>query len=192
MLATGQISHNLHATIGALRHEVERDGQTWIVKLMHTAGPGIVRMLWRMLANEQDVLDAYQECVCHLASIDKPSSVRKMQPYAYRVAANIAIEVIRRRHRRANHWPSVVATTVAVERSHRSVDTGCDESVGRLREALCKLPDHLREVIVLRDLAELPYRKVAGLLGVGVATARVYRRHAIIRLSKMLADESEQ
>ena len=58
---------------------------------MDRDGPGIVRMLRRILGNEQDVMDAYQDCFCKLAQRptgDRPSHARA---YAYRTAGNIAM-----------------------------------------------------------------------------------------------------
>ena len=43
----------------------------------------------------------------------------------------------------------------------------------RLRSAVSRLPEYLREVVILRDLAELPYAGVGKILGISAATARV-------------------
>ena len=54
------------------------------------------------------------------------------------------------------------------------------------REAIVQLPRHLRELVLLRDLAQMPYHRVASILGITVGTARVYRRQAVLRLAELL------
>ena len=65
------------------------------------------------------------------------------------------------------------------------------ERFAALRETIAALPAHLRNVIVLRDLNRLSYEDVGKTLGIDPATARVYRRHAVVRLSEMLSKGSE-
>ena len=57
----------------------------------------------------------------------------------------------------------------------------------KLRNAIAELPDYLRNVIALHDLAELPYTKIAAILQITTASARVYRSKAITLLSAKLA-----
>jgi RNA polymerase sigma-70 factor (ECF subfamily) len=48
-----------------------------------------------------------------------------------------------------------------------------------LRICLARLPEHLRNVLTLRDLAEMSYTQIGGILGISAGTARVYRCKAI-------------
>jgi RNA polymerase sigma-70 factor, ECF subfamily len=190
--AASQVPTRLDHAISLMTHEATDDGQAWLVRLMRDSGPGIVRMLWRLLGHEQDVMDCYQECICRLASLDRPRKVRDVKSYAYRAASNIAIELIRRHKRQAEHWPRVVDFATRQSPSDSPDSVGGAERIRALREAILMLPDHLRQVIVLRDLGELPYAKVAKMLSVGVATARVYRRQAIVRLATLVVPEAER
>lgn len=168
----------------------------WLETVVQVHGPGVRRMLRRMLGNEDDALDAYQDCLCQLArrSVDPgaPGPLHCAVGYAYRTAANLALETIRSRRRRAAHWDRVVAT-VRSRRDERNdepargVETNQAHLLHRLGRAVHALPRHLREVVVLRDLGELSYNRVAGILGIQPTTARVYRRQAIIRLGQMLS-----
>jgi DNA-directed RNA polymerase specialized sigma24 family protein len=51
--------------------------------------------------------------------------------------------------------------------------------VEELRYYIAKLPNHFREVIMLRDMAELSYAQVGRILGISAGTARVYRCKAV-------------
>ncbi len=179
-----------------VEHEPERCAggagpHVWIARLMDRDGPGIVRMLRRMLGNEQDVMDAYQDCFCKLARRpvgDRPANARA---YAYRTAGNIAIELIRGRKRRREHQPAIAEH----QRKAGGVATGeglSAEQRDSLREAIALLPRYLGNVIVLRDLSRMSYREVGKTLGIDPATARVYRRHAVVKLAELLCGEAEE
>lgn len=160
----------------------------WIARLIEREGPGILRMLWRLLGREQDVMDAYQDCFCKLATRGQGRDLTSAKAYAYRTAANIAIEMLRVRKRRAAHWPAIVAQRTDAQ-DPQPVDNGEAVTGGqldRLRDAIGQLPAHLRNVVVLRDLSRMPYNEVGRTLGIDPATARVYRRHAVVKLAELL------
>ena len=73
----------------------------------------------------------------------------------------------------------------------RPADCGGDLDSKQLQETLrgciARLPDSLRSVVLLRDLAEMPYTQVAKILGISVSTARVYRCRSIRLLNAMMA-----
>lgn len=166
--------------------------QAWLEELHVAHGLGLRLMLRRMLGNDDDALDAYQDCMYHLARRSEQTVLQSVQAYAYRTAANLATEIIRRRGRHAAHWRRIVADQRARVRlsdqpSPDSIDHDNGQVVGRLRGALGALPRHLRDVVVLRDLAQMPYRRVASILGIRPTTARVYRRQAVLRLGDTLS-----
>jgi len=55
-----------------------------------------------------------------------------------------------------------------------------------LRGGIAQLPEHLRSVVTLHDLAELSYAQVGKILGITAATARVYRCKAIQLLTVLM------
>ena len=164
----------------------------WIAKLIRKEGPGILRMLWRMLGTEADVMDAYQDCFCKLAARKNHGDLKNPKAYAYRTASNIAVEMIRARGRRRAHWPTVVAERGQLqEADNQSGETDERNRFDDLREAIMALPPHLRNVVLLRDLSRMSYQLVGKTLGIDPATARVYRRHAVVKLAEFLGQGSE-
>lgn len=161
----------------------------WITRLMEREGPAVLRLLWRLLRRESDVMDAYQDCFCKLAARGSSGDVRHARAYLFRTAANIAIEMIRVRRRHAAHWPALASARLS---SGTAPDAGDDTEPTheRLRAAIAQLPAHLRNVVILRDLSRLSYEQVGRTLGIEPTTARVYRRHAIVRLADLLRTES--
>ncbi len=170
----------------ALDLSLVRSSQGWILRLMRRDGPAITRMLWRILGREQDVLDAYQECICKLIALHDREGSRPHRGYVFRTAMNIALDARRHRKVRSEHLDSAA-------RSRTPAPSGLstpvpDGQVQSLREAIADLPDRLRDVVVLRDLAEMSYRDVGRILGLTPGTARVYRREAVVALSNRLSE----
>ena len=79
---------------------------------------------------------------------------------------------------------------VGVESPEQELDSRL--LVEMLRCCMAQLPEHLRNVVVLRDLAELSYTQIGGMLGISPATARVYRCKAIQLLAVWMGKEREQ
>jgi len=166
------------------------DDQEWILTLMRKQGPTVISLLWRMLGSEADTLDAYQSTVCKLIAQGREAIGANPGGYFYRAAMNAGIEMLRVRKRRREQWPAVVDSRARREEwPDSSARFDQRESVERMREAIAKLPPHLRDTIVLREMAELPYQQVAAILGITVGTARLYRRQAVVRLADLLGQE---
>ncbi len=169
------------------------DDQRWIVALMRKEGLIIINLLWRMLGSEEDVLDAYQTAVCRLTARGERAIGSNRFGYFYRTAMNTGIEILRRRKRRREHWP-------AIRQAHQQRPVGPPdverfdqrEVLQRMRRAICQLPPYLRNVVILRDLGELPYAQVSRILGIRPGTARLYRRHAVVRLAELIGREASQ
>ena len=181
-------------TLGESAESVDQERadarQAWVLRLIQHEGPGILRMLWRLLGCEADVMDAYQDCFCKLAARPDHGRVRNAKAYAYRTATNIAIEMIRVRARRQAHWPTIAAGRADAS-SDKPAANADDGRFARLGEAIAELPAHLRNVITLRDLSRMAYDEVGKTLGIDPATARVYRRHAVVRLAELLGKGEE-
>jgi len=177
----------LAAKDGDLDRAVVASPHGWVLKLMEREGPALTRMLWRMLGREVDVLDAYQDCFCKLATCRTARSARKARAYLYRTASNVAIEVLRKRKCRQKHWPAVVQACEA-RPVREPVCEDDNERFSELREAIHRLPPHMRNVLMLREFGGLSYREVARTLGIDHATARVYRRAAVVKLGRMMVE----
>jgi RNA polymerase sigma factor (sigma-70 family) len=161
---------------------------SWLLSFMTRDGPALLRLLWRSLGNQQDVLDAYQECLLRLlarGTADKPPPRR----YVFQTALHIALDMRRRRRVRDNHMFPLASERPLRGLTSRTPRPSYVELMDRLREAIDALPPRLREVIILRDLAEMPYRDVSRVLGLSVPTTRVYRHEAITRLMSLLKEQ---
>jgi RNA polymerase sigma factor (sigma-70 family) len=176
----------LRSVLAQLASAEVADDQQWIVALLRRQGPIVLTVLWRMLGSEQEVLDAYQTAVCHLAAKGPLGFGDNPGGYFYRTAVNVAIDSIRARHRQQTHWPRLAQMRRQDASPGAPAVCGEREMLERMRQAICELPRHLRNVVILRDLAQLPYAQVAKMLGIRPGTARLYRRQAVVQLASLM------
>ncbi|MCB9858081.1 MAG: RNA polymerase sigma factor [Phycisphaerales bacterium] len=180
------IQPDLAGLIGAIDLSAVRVNQAWVLTTMRKDGPALIRLLWRMLGREDDVLDAYQDCFCKLIAYSEKSGERPERAFVFRVAINAGRDIGRKRRVRIQHFTSVAEEMRRRDEARSEAAPGGGLLVQELRDAIESLPERLRDVISLRDLAELSYRDVSRILNITVGTARVYRREAIVALSERM------
>ena len=163
--------------------------QRWVLSAMHRHGQNLIAMLWRILANEQDVCDAYQDTFLRLAHYKNNGRPEHIKAYIFRTASNVAITMLRRRLIEVKSM-KVVAQNISAD---KTVDCAAELDAKylqqHLRQAIAQLPEYLRNVIIFRDLAELSYVQVGKILDISTATARVYRHKAVQLLSVWMKEE---
>jgi len=162
--------------------------QRWILTAMQRHGQELVTMLWRILGNEQDVCDAYQSTFLHMAHHQRRRP-RHPKAYIFRTASNVAISMLRHRIAERNRAMQTAQCSWRAKSPEQMFDS--KSLVEQLRCSLAQLPGHLRDVVVLRDLAELSYPQVGRILGISPATARVYRCKAIRLLARWMGKERD-
>jgi RNA polymerase sigma-70 factor (ECF subfamily) len=167
--------------------EAVEESQRWILTAMHRYGHELVTLLWRILGNEQDVCDAYQTTFLHLAHLEGGRKPRWVKAYVFRTASNAAISMLRQRIVERKTLSSL--TQAAQEGPAVETDFDAGHLAENLRAHIAQLPEHLRTVIMLRDLGEMSYGDVARIMGISTGTARVYRCKAVQMLAMWVNDE---
>lgn len=160
--------------------------QRWVLAAMQEFGPTLVTVLWRILGNDDDVCDAYQETFLHLAHLpdqQKPSNVRA---YLFRTATNTALSMLRQKKLYQKHHELMIKEFQQPQ-YNPVAELDSMRLQQQLRQAIAQLPDYLGDVIILRDFAQMPYSQIAGILGIRSSAARVYRHKAIQLLAKWMA-----
>ena len=71
--------------------------QRWVLSAMQKHGPELVTMLWRILGNEQDVCDAYQDTFLRLAHYEGGQKPEHIKAYIFCSASNVALSMLRRK-----------------------------------------------------------------------------------------------
>ncbi|MBN2131238.1 MAG: sigma-70 family RNA polymerase sigma factor [Sedimentisphaerales bacterium] len=169
--------------------EAVDSSQQWVLTAMQKYGPELVTMLWRVLGNEQDVCDAYQTTFLRLAHLDDGRKPRHLKAYLFRTANNTAITMLRRRAVETRALSGMEDRPEQGQTLETDFDT--KHLADSLRRHIAELPEHLRSVVTLRDLGELPYAEVARIMGISTGTARVYRCKAVQLLAAWMNNKDE-
>lgn len=118
----------------------------------------------------------------HLASFDES---RPLRAWLLRIAANEALNELRSRRRDAAHTFSGAQAEMELEQISGAPDPGeivsCRERSAAIRDAVSRLPEPQRVVVVLRYFADLAYADIAELTqqsvnNVGVTLLRARER----------------
>ena len=161
--------------------------QKWVLTTMQRYGRELVTMLWRILGNEQDVCDVYQSTFLQLAHHAEPPRLGCVKAYVFRSASNAAISMLRSRSAERRRVQAVSKTETCQRPPEYEIDQKA--LVEKLRIYISRLPEHLQDVVVLRDLAEMSYSQVSKTLGISTGTARVYRCKAVQLLAVWMNSE---
>lgn len=150
----------------------------------------VYRFVYQMSNKRDDAEDLTQEVfVRAYQNLQRYRDEAKFTTWLLRIATNLATDKARMSQRRmtlenqesgsqgALAWMTVGHTDDPVE----NLET--DRRLEALKKALMALPDHHRNVIVLRDIEEMDYKDMAELLNctVGGAKLRVLRARRALR-----------
>lgn len=136
----------------------------------------------RITGSAHDAEDALQEALTavwlHLGSFRGQA---RLSTWMYRIAANAAIAVVRRR-RDLPHDPW---TMPEPGEGHRDVADGVVDG-DAVRRGLEGLPPAFRECLVLREIGDLTYEEIAAHQEVGVQTVKSRLHRARTQLARTL------
>jgi RNA polymerase sigma-70 factor (ECF subfamily) len=178
-------------------------GQAWAFEaLLEAYGPRLYGYFFRALGNHHDAEDLLGEMtlklVARLATYDDRG---KFEPWLFRIAANLVRDRIRRL--RANPSPASLSIEddsggslgdrLAGESEPADKGLVEGEAHGELAEAMNKLDELTRQMIVLRHYGELSYREIADICDcpVGTVLARVHRGLKALRRWMVGDDDAE-
>jgi RNA polymerase sigma factor (sigma-70 family) len=150
-------------------------------ELVRVFGPRVHRFLAVRLGDERDARDALQETlIAAWQGLPRLRSVDRFWPWLAGIAANKAADVVRRRPSSTNgHRPELAAEVVA----DAAADWGGALAV---RQALDRLPDRWRDVLLLRLVLGLSEEETAAALGVRLGTVKSRTARARGRLLELL------
>lgn len=135
----------------------------------------------RMLGKPEDARDATQEAF--VAALKKLSSFRgdaRFSTWLHRVAVNACFDILRRRQRRPEdelpEEPGPAPGDLA-ESAAEALD---------VREALLKVPEDFRVVLILHDVQDLGYDEIAETLGIPVGTVKSRLHRGRVAMAQLL------
>ncbi len=155
-------------------------------------GPAVWRTVYRLLDNDADAADCFQETFVCALEVSRRQRVRNFPALLLRVATSRAINRLRQRIRQAhNKSGSPNLADVPAENPGPVQQAQCRELAQRLRQAVARLPQQEAEVFCLWYLSDMSYRQIAKELGIRANAAGVLLHRARLRLREVLVNESE-
>ncbi|NLX04342.1 MAG: sigma-70 family RNA polymerase sigma factor [Phycisphaerae bacterium] len=142
----------------------------------------LVRLAYRFLWNWHDAEDAVQDALAVAeGKREQIRSLEKWWPWVTRILVNRCHELRRRPRIDPDRLASSAqpADRTAGEISRR-------ELAELLKDLIAELPEQQRTALVLRHLQAMPYRDIAGIMGVSESTARVHASLAREALREMI------
>jgi len=151
-----------------------------------------LRRFARTLTGSADEGDDLLQSACEraLERADQFVSGTRFDSWMYRIVQTIWIDRVRHmRHREKSVDPADLADFPAGGGSREVEDK---IALAQARRAIARLPEELREVLVLVSIEELPYREAADILGIPIGTVMSRLSRARLTLYDMMAEPRRQ
>ncbi len=184
------------AQVDALLRQARLGDPHALGQLVEAYSSRVYGLLYRLTRSRDAADDLLQETFLRVVrGLGEYEHVGKFESWLFRIAANLARDRGRMRGRRGE---TVALDDVPPLQACRNTpDSGTQpsrrlserEAGERLEQALGRLSDADREIIVLRHYSELPFKEIAEMLGIPLGTALARAHRALAKLREELADE---
>jgi RNA polymerase sigma-70 factor (ECF subfamily) len=160
-------------------------------RLYDTCFPILYRVAYRIAVSEEAAEDLCQEAFFRLYEKNMVfPSPEEAKYWLIRVVKNASLNYAKRKERERKAYQR------AFREESRQVETGegdliKKETLAEVQEALEKLPENLRIVLILKEYGELNYKEIGRALGISEGNVKVRVFRARERLSGFLAEEKE-
>ena len=108
----------------------------------------------------------------------------KFSTYLYRVKLNAANSWLKR-----NKWKNILHLDQAPDKGERDTELEQEWTRKELWDAVAKLPNKQRKVVIMRIAKEMPYKEISEVTGMPEGTAKVNFHHAVRSLKEWLNND---
>lgn len=149
--------------------------------------PAIYRFAYGYFGNRDDASDIAQKTMIKVhQNIQSLNEVESFKSWIYRIANNLCLDEKKRAGRRKSE-----PLTVLTESNHKSSTTPAGNLESKelnniIGRAINELPDEIRSVVVLKQLEELSFKEIAGILQIPEGTAKTRMYNGLNRLGTIL------
>ena len=168
------------------------DEQAYI-ELVNRYRDRLMSFVYRFVNDEVVAEDIVQDTLVKLYTHkDYYRNIAKFSTWLYTIAGNLAKTELRKKKRRK------VTNLSEMGRDDWEYDIPSDEDTAKIvhgqfageqiHKAIQSLPDHFREVIILRDIQELSYEEVSNIVEVPLGTVKSRINRARLQLQEMLKE----
>jgi RNA polymerase sigma-70 factor (ECF subfamily) len=164
----------------------DRDALEDLVRVTYR---GTYTLAFRLTGNEDDAKDVVQDAYLRAyKGLRRFRGDAQFTTWLYRITANCSANLLAKRARSRVEALSDDDLVVDVRpEADPEVRMAGEDDRSRVSAALSHLPLKLRQVIVLRDIYDLPHGAIATELGISEAAAKVRLHRARRRLREILA-----
>lgn len=152
-----------------------------VARALELHGEAVTRLALRLLADREAARDVAQEAFVRLH--ERLDEVDDPGPWLRAVAARLALDRLRRLRREER---AVSALAAGPGRDPLEAGPEASEVRGALLDALARLPDRQREVVLLRVVEGETFPALAGALGISEGSAKTHLRRGLAALRGML------
>lgn len=153
-------------------------------------GPIVWQTVYRLLRNEADAADCFQNAFMAAVELSRRQTVRNWPGLLKRLATTSALERLRQGYRQSGRQVSLPREPLVDRRATEpAADVEAGELAERLRDALGRLDARQAEVITLACLDGLSYTQIAEQLGITVNHVGVLLNRARSNLRAKLGIE---
>jgi RNA polymerase sigma-70 factor (ECF subfamily) len=149
-------------------------------------GPLVWGVAYRLLGNEPDAADCYQDAFAAALIVARSQRVENWPAMLRRLATNHALDKLRKRVRRGSH-ATIDDVTLASPETGPDANAEAAELIDWIRGALPELPPQHAAAFSLTCIDELSYDEAAEVLGVSPNNVGVLLHRARAKLREMLA-----
>jgi RNA polymerase sigma factor (sigma-70 family) len=150
--------------------------------LYQTYQPGILSLMMQMTRNPEDASDLVQDAFVRvLTRIGDYRGESALGTWIYRVAVNLVIQ-----HLRAKRRYERITGSIAEDSRHFQPETHDPTESLSVQEALDRLPQRMRRLVVLRYQHGFDYSEIAEMLGIKQGTVASGLNRAKQQLRKVL------
>lgn len=151
-----------------------------------------------MTKDREDALDVSQEVFIKLwQSLPSFRGECSIKSYIMKLTKNASLDLLRRRSRRQTE--SLTLENEKGEEIQLDIPDTSEEAnptdaylkkekIRKVREGIMKLDEEQRQIIIMRDMEDMPYSEIASALGIGEGTVKSRLHRARSALKKILED----
>ncbi len=162
--------------------------------IVHRYKDALFNFTYRYLGNSQEAEDVVQETFLRIfRNRFAYRQIAKFSTWIYTIAGNLAKTELRKRKRRRQIYTSDMGfddKEFEIEDTHADTEREVDSKLTEkhIQEAIDKLPERFRKVILLVDVQELSYEEVSKIMRVPLGTVKSRVNRARLKLQGMLQE----
>lgn len=173
-----------------LREEVKADNPADFKKIYEETMQLLFKVSYKIVGDEDVAEDLAHDSLikAHEKALVFPT-IDDAKYWLIRVVKNASLNYAKRKGREKKAYEKVL------KEDTRKMETGETEALkaetcNKIQEALNKLPDNLKEVIILREYGELNYKEIGRVLGITEGNVKIRMFRAREQLAKLIGEEN--